>query len=586
MDIISRYAHLVQEEFSESLQSSLSNYINSRSNQSWNRFPSSYKNLVDVPQSNSAFNSEKSSQVYKSDLDMHQIESWLVKNKYMSALRAVTSCGTTGIPATCKNEHTSAMSVSCGKSFCPSCSLKKSYIHQRKINRMLHRVTEPVKKGMVASYAVVTMSKKLQNWIMFGDRNEKEQKKRLKDIRGIINKAPIEFYEKTKGSDSLEDASIASFHWAGDEYLTVERFIREKNRSIRLKAFREGFEEPATEFTKKCLDDLMQQGKIEYIVSTVVNENDGTVQEEVKVLSPNADKFHLHLNMFFLHKDKRSAYIPSEQLPVLRRMIAERIKEYLVEQSNDGVEVPDALLNNGISINYHLEYLDNTKLTQLKHRVSYSLRETIGASRFIRMSDPKKHYILNALKGFRNVVYYGRLSTRNVGKYFEDLGIEAPTKEPPTCSVCDNHLKVNMNYNPKKKRMYCKKVGQGVMREVEKEIETPSGRTITVTETATELTDEGLGFSEDLYPLLEHFKPILDDSNKVIDYKWVQAGFRLNQEHLIEKLGKDMYKFINLGVLRKDFLWCKYMLDYHLKFLQENIGDVEEVIDEVTLKVA
>ena len=87
-------------------------------------------------------------------------------------------------------------------------------------------------------------------------------------------------------------------------------------------------------------------------------------------------------------------------------------------------------------------------------------------------------------------------------------------------------------------------------------------------------------------PTLEHFKPILDDSNEVIDYKWVQAGFRLYQEHLIEKLGKDICKFINLGVLRKDFLWCKYMLDYHLKFLQENIGDVEEVIDEVSLKVA
>ncbi len=87
-------------------------------------------------------------------------------------------------------------------------------------------------------------------------------------------------------------------------------------------------------------------------------------------------------------------------------------------------------------------------------------------------------------------------------------------------------------------------------------------------------------------PTLEHFKPILDDSNEVIDYKWVQAGFRLYQEHLIEKLSNDICKFINLGVLRKDFLWCKYMLDYHLKFLQENIGDVEEVIDEVSLKVA
>ena len=586
MSIISRYAHLVQEEFSENLQDSLSDYINSRSNQSWNRFPSNYKNLVEIPKSNFPFKTQKGSQVYKSDLDMHQIESWLARNKYMSALRAVTSCGSTGIQASCKNDHASAMSVSCGKSFCPVCEQKKSHMHQRKIDRMLYRVAEPVKKGMTASYAVVTMSKKLQNWIMFGDRNEKEQKRRLKDIRGIINKAPVEFYKGAKGNDSLEDASIASFHWAGDEYLTVERFIREKNRSIRLKAFRKGFNEPATEFTKKCLDDLMQQGKIEYIVDEVVDEEDGTVKEKVKVLSPNADKFHLHLNMFFLHKDKRSAYIPSEQLPILRRMIAERIKEYLVEQSNDGVEVPDALLDHDISINYHLEYLDVSKLQQLKHRVGYSLRQTIGSSRFVRMSDPKKHYILNALKGFRNVVYYGRLSTRNVGKYFEELGIESPKKESPTCSVCDNHLQVNMTYNAKKKRMYCKRVGQGVMREVEKEIETPSGNTITVIEPATELTNKGLGFDESLYPRLEHFKPVLDDSNKVIDYKWVQAGFRLNQEHLIEKLSKDIYKFINLGVLRKDFLWCKYMLDYHLKFLQENIGSLKEVIDEVSLKVA
>ena len=74
---------------------------------------------------------------------------------------------------------------------------------------------------------------------MFGSRNEKEQKRRLKDIRGIINKAPIEFYKNTKGTDSLEDCSIASYHFCGDEYLTIERFIKEKNRSIKLKAFKE-----------------------------------------------------------------------------------------------------------------------------------------------------------------------------------------------------------------------------------------------------------------------------------------------------------------------------------------------------------
>ena len=586
MDIISRSAHIVQQDFSDSIQSSLSDYINSKSNQSWNRFPSTYNNLVDIPESNSPFISDKSRQVYKSDLDMQQIESWLVKNKYMSAHRAVTSCGTTGIPATCKKDHTSAMSMSCGKMYCPSCSLKKSYIHQRKITRMLYRVTEPVKKGFVASYAVVTMSKKLQNWIMFGSRNEKEQKRRLKDIRGIVNKTPIEFYKNTKGSDSLEDASIASYHYCGDEYLTIERFLKEKNRSIKLKAFKKGYSEPTELFTRKCLDDLIEQGKVEYIVNTVVNDEDGTVKEEIKVLSPNADKFHLHLNMFFLHKDKGSAYIPSEQLPILKNMIGERIQEYLVEQSNNGVEVPDDLLNHDISINYHLEYLGREKLSQLKHRVGYSLRETIGSSRFVRMSSPKKHYILNALKGFRNVTYYGRLSTRNVGKYFEELGIEATKKESPTCSVCDNHLQINMNYNSKKKRMYCSRVGQGVIKEVEKEIETPSGNTITVTETATELTDDRLGYDENLYPLLEHFKPILDDSDNVTGYKWTQSGFKLNKDHLPEKLSNDMYKFIDLAILKKDFQWCSHVINCHLKFLQENIGNLKEVIDEVTLKVA
>jgi len=42
MNIISRSAHIVQQDFSDSIQSSLSNYINSKSNQSWNRFPSTY----------------------------------------------------------------------------------------------------------------------------------------------------------------------------------------------------------------------------------------------------------------------------------------------------------------------------------------------------------------------------------------------------------------------------------------------------------------------------------------------------------------------------------------------------------------
>ena len=115
MDIVQRKVSLNQENFSNSIRDSLSDYINSRSSQSWNRFPSTYNNLTSIPQSDSEFISDKGRQVYKSDLDMHQIESWLAKNKYMSALRAVTSCGTTGIPATCKNAHTSAMSVSCGK---------------------------------------------------------------------------------------------------------------------------------------------------------------------------------------------------------------------------------------------------------------------------------------------------------------------------------------------------------------------------------------------------------------------------------------------------------------------------------------
>ena len=124
------------------------------------------------------------------------------------------------------------------------------------------------------------------------------------------------------------------------------------------------------------------------------------------------------------------------------------------------------------------------------------------------------------------------------------------------------------------------------MKEVKREIETPSGNAITVTETATELTDDRLGYDENLYPLLDHFKPILDDSDNVTGYKWVQSGFKLNKDHLPEKLSNDMYKFIDLAILKKDFQWCRYMIDYHLKFFQENIGDLKEVIDEVSLKVA
>ena len=47
-----------------------------------------------------------------------------------------------------------------------------------------------------------------------------------------------------------------------------------------------------------------------------------------------------------------------------------------------------------------------------------------------------------------------------------------------------------------------------------------------------------------------------------------------------------MYKFIDLAILKKDFQWCSHVINYHLKFLQENIGNLKEVIDEVTLKVA
>ena len=64
------------------------------------------------------------------------------------------------------------------------------------------------------------------------------------------------------------------------------------------------------------------------------------------------------------------------------------------------------------------------------------------------------------------------------------------------------------------------------------------------------------------------------------------SGFKLNKDHLPEKLSNDMYKFIDLAILKKDFQWCSHVINYHLKFLQENIGNLKEVIDEVTLKVA
>ena len=567
MDILQRKVSLNQEDFGNNVSESIQNYITSNSNRSYHRFPSLYeKQLVDIDSSSPLCPNTMTSNVYQ-DVISQKVEKWLIDNKYQSAERSLKSCGTTGITATCTNNHNHALGISCSKPYCVTCSMKKSYIHSRKVSRLEDRLLAPVDNGLVATYAVITFSKALQNWILWGNRDFKVQKQRLKDLRKIVNKVPIEFYKSVKGESNVEDASVSTYHMCGSEYISPKQYIKEVNRRMESRAFFEGYK-VGKKFNKKDLDKMIASNKVEYVQEEYTETVSGEIKQRLMILSPTNDQFHLHLNLFLLFQSKSDAFIPKGQLNLLRQQIKNEIQLYLEKESKKGEVVPDNLLEGNFNVNYHNEYFDCTRISELKHRISYALRETIGASRFSRMSNRNKHYILNVLKGFHTVSYYGRLSTRNINKYLEELGVTLVKNEGCICTVCDSKLSVNMKYHSKKKRNVPEMIGNGTSREREVEKISKDGNTSTkVIEVVTEVEDEALGYDEELYPQVERLTPLLDDSGDVTGYKFISSCWRLSYKHLQEKYVRDFYKLLHLSALKKDFGCLKRVVGSHIEVL-------------------
>ena len=569
MNIVQRKVSLNQEDFSKSVEDSIQNYISLNSNRSYHRFPSVYeKQLIDLDPDFPLCPNTMTSNVYQ-DVISQKVEKWLIDNKYQSAERSLKSCGTTGITATCTNNHNHALGISCSKPYCATCSMKKSYIHSRKVSRLEDRLLEPVNNGLTATYAVITFSKALQNWILWGNRDFKVQKQRLKDLRKIVNKTPINFFKSVKGNSKVEDASVSTYHMCGSEYIAPKQYIKEVNRRMESRAFFEGFK-VGKKFNKKDLDEMIVSKKVEYMEEEYTDTVSGETKQRLMILSPTNDKFHLHLNLFLLHRSKGDAFIAKGQLNLLRQQIKNEIQLYLEKENVKGEVVPDNLLDGNFNVNYHNEYFDFARIPELKHRISYALRETVGASRFSRMSNRNKHYILNVLKGFHTVSYYGRLSTRNINKYLEELGITLVRNEGCVCVVCDEKLSVNMQYNDKKKRMYSERIGSGIKKETEViKISSDGNTSIKLMEVVTEVEDEGLRYDDHFYPQVERLMPLLDDAGGVIGYKFVSSCWRLSYKHLHEKYIRDVYKLLHLAILKKDFRCLSRVVSSHIEVLNE-----------------
>jgi len=257
MDIIKRKVSLNQaKDFSASVEDSIQHYISLNCNRSYHRFPSIYeKKLINLSLDSSLSPNHSMPSIKKyEDVISQRVEKWLIDNKYQSAEKSLKSCGTTGITAKCKNNHNHALGISCGKPFCVTCSMKNSYMHNRKVSRLENRLLEPVKTGLVATYSVITFSKSLQNWVLWGNTDFKVQKQRLKDLRKIVNKTPIEFYKSVKGDSKVEDASISMYHYCGSEYISPKQYIDEINRRMESRAFFEGYK-VGKKFNKKDLDE-------------------------------------------------------------------------------------------------------------------------------------------------------------------------------------------------------------------------------------------------------------------------------------------------------------------------------------------
>ena len=633
MSILSNVAHLEQQLFSNSIASSIRSHQDA-SDSPFARFPSSFSHKqtnIGNPVSTGHYASQDDPEdimtsVSSLDTLAENINhKFFVENGYYSKVNALKSCSRTGYTSRCEDNHLHSVGTSCGNFWCVYCGINNSFIHQRRVQRAFDKVVTPVyQKDLVASYIVTTTNPSLNDWLTYSTSNpegqttnHKLQQKRLKKHRKLIVDGIIQYYKESKGDDSIYNYGISSYHFFGDEFLDAQSYIDTINRGRVLDAKQESRDVDYFNF-----DDLQQQvenGEVTSILQEYEDKN-GDVQTTRRYESPKAHKLNVHTNNFFLHDNKGDAYLPTTG--GLRAFLTDLVKEDLVKQQNEGVFVPDEVINQA-SVNFHKQYFSKDKVIQLKHSLNYALRPTVGAYRFSQLENRTKHYLMNTLKGFHNTVYYGDANGRNFSQFAQDLGLELHEKESCTCTVCDKPLVVDMNLITKGKlttdfdgteidtresKLIPSRVGSGVY----KTIDVTNSRSLSddlqqdfddvdldeygVAEIAvkasvehiTENEDPLLRFDEDVYLDVLKLKPIIDEDGNLIKYEYRRSNWKLHVNHIWEKLKNDMNKilhsFVMNGLLFHQLV--PLIIDLHLEFLLDVKARMsfEDVKGIVTLK--
>lgn len=648
MNIIRDVAFLEQQQFSTSLAASIKSHEEA-SNSPVARFPSTFKQKV-TPIGN-VLPANSNSKDDPEEIDLTSIATidtlaektnhkFLSDYGYYAEARALRGCSSTGFTSKCINNHKHAVPTSCGKFWCSWCGLINSHIHKRKVERAFEKVIAPViQKDFVSSYIVTTVGKELNHWLTFSTTDKKSQKKRLKDHRKLINKGIVQYYQDIKGGDSIFDLSCSSYHFFGEEYIDAKSYIDSINRGKKLKAVKESKDlETVIYFDDNDLNRMVENNEIQSIVEKW-EDQEGNIKSTRKYLSPTAYDLKIHTNNFFLHKKKGDAYLPDTE--GLRTYLTEIVKEDLIRQKNKGISVSDEVIES-VSINFHKQYYGRDRIAQLKHSLNYSLRPTIGASRFSNLTEAKKHYLLNVLKGFHNTVYFGEISTRNFSAFAETIGLELQDKQECTCTVCDETLVVDMRLSTKgslrtdgrevidtrESRLYPKRIGAGIYKTIEvsnntnvfaedikPDLEMPNvddsimymenpkqaslveiakafmkskdleKRQPTATqEIITEEQDPSLKFDEQTYLDVEQLRPVLDDDGNLISFKYRKSNWKLHKDHMWEKLSNDIDKILHLSVMNRMTTMIPLITKLHLEFLLEVKAKISlEDVDHIAL---
>jgi len=313
-------------------------------------------------------------------MDVDKITDWLVSHSHPKMAQAIERCERVGVPLECdySDQHRGSMPISCHRSMCPVCSEKGSRSHKRKIERIAKRLKWIADKAnYVLGYCVFTVPKRLRHYFMSKEMLSELHRLGWQCVRDVLG----------------AEGSATVIHFYGDAWYTI------KGLAERL-------------------------GKPEFIIQGWVE--DGRIetwrdeQGRVWVRNPTWLDFHPHVNVLF--PKQGDGYVTKEKLVELRRRWRELLEGVL------GLPIGEDEEN----ANYHYSKV----IGQVMHKIGYVSRSTVGAGRFLKLSEAEKWLLVDELRGWRNVRYHGRLSDRNWKKYLEELKVKIEQKKGIECPVC------------------------------------------------------------------------------------------------------------------------------------------------------